>query len=72
MLKLELLKKLLSTKDEDLKKIDIDQLQTILGVFRYMVRLTEREINRRTVKSPFGASWKDIRMTQSVTKGKSK
>lgn len=54
MIEIKSLKKLLAIKDEDLKKLDIEQLRAMLGVFRYCVRGFEREINRRCDDNPFG------------------
>ncbi len=47
MIKVELLQKLLNIQDEEFQKFDIEQLRLMLGVFRYLVRSAEREINRR-------------------------
>lgn len=47
MIKLKLLQKLLNTNEKELKKLDVEKLRTLLGVFRYMVRFLEREINKR-------------------------
>ncbi len=54
MIKIELLHKLLNAEDVELKKIDTDRLRTLLGTFRYFVRLLEREINRRYSDHPLG------------------
>lgn len=54
MIELKSLQKLLAIKDEELKKLDIEQLRATLGVFRYCVRGFEREINRRCEDNPFG------------------
>jgi hypothetical protein len=54
MIELKSLQKLLAIKDEELKKLDIEQLRATLGVFRYCVRGLEREINRRCEDNPFG------------------
>ena len=48
MIKLELLRKLLNADEAELKKINMEQLRTLLGTFRYLVRLLEREINKRS------------------------
>ena len=47
MIQLKLLKNLLNTSDQELQKLALDQLRTLLGVFRYFVRILEREINMR-------------------------
>jgi hypothetical protein len=54
MIKIELLQKLLNAEEAELKKIDTDRLRTLLGTFRYFVRLLEREINRRYSEQPLG------------------
>ena len=54
MIELKTLKKLLNTRDEELQKLDIEQLRVLLGTFRYRVRSIEREINRRCSDKPFG------------------
>lgn len=46
----EELKKLLNVKDEDLKTYTVDQLRLMLGVFHYLSRLMQREINAREEK----------------------
>ncbi len=55
MIKVELLQRLLNVKDEELQKFDSEQLRVMLGVFRYLVRGLEREINRRCFAQPFGS-----------------
>lgn len=50
MISTELLQKFLKIKKEDLAKYDPEQLRLILGVFRYVVRSLEREVNERDVK----------------------
>ena len=47
MIKTQELKKLLNVKEKDLKVLSVDQLRLLLGVFRYMTRILEREINNR-------------------------
>lgn len=47
MIKVDTLKKLLNVKEKDLKHLDIDQLRTLVGVFRYLTRLLDREIIKR-------------------------
>ena len=54
MINIQLLQKLLNAKESELKKIDTERLRTILGVFRYFVRILEREINRRCFDQPLG------------------
>ena len=48
MIKVELVHKLINADDAEIKKIDTDQLRTVLGSFRYLVRRLERELNSRT------------------------
>lgn len=55
MIKVELLQRLLNVKDEELQKFDPEQLRIMLGVFRYLVRGLEREINRRCFDQPLGS-----------------
>ncbi len=47
MISTELLQKFLKIKKEDLAKYDPEQLRLMLGVFRYVVRSLEREVNER-------------------------
>ena len=47
VIKVSTLKKLLNIKEAEIKKFDVDQLRIMLGVFRYLTRLFEREINQR-------------------------
>ena len=54
MIKLKLLQKLLNTDEKELKKLDVEKLRTLLGVFRYMVRFLEREINKKCCEQPLG------------------
>jgi len=54
MIKIGLLQKLLNAEEVELKKIDTDRLRTLLGTFRYFVRLLEREINKRCSDQPLG------------------
>ncbi len=54
MIKVNNLKEILNIKDEEIKKLDIEQLRVLLGVFRYRVRGIEREINHRCSDKPFG------------------
>ncbi|MBP9855167.1 MAG: hypothetical protein KBD53_09915 [Candidatus Omnitrophica bacterium] len=56
MIRVELLHKLLNTKESDLKEIDTEQLRTMLGAFRYFVRLMERELNIRSANQPLGST----------------
>jgi hypothetical protein len=48
VIKTEFLKRLLNIDSKELAKIDVEQLRIMLGVFRYLVREVEREINRRS------------------------
>lgn len=50
MIDAELLMKLLNADKSQLKKFSLDQLRVLLGVFRYFVRLLEREVNSRCTK----------------------
>ena len=54
MIEIKTLKKILNFKDEELKKLSVEQLRAMLGTFRYLVRGLEREINRRNEDRPFG------------------
>lgn len=54
MIKIELLRKILNAEESQLKKIDTDRLRTMLGAFRYFVRLLEREINKRCLNQSLG------------------
>lgn len=54
MIKVELLNKLLNIKDEDLRNFSLEQLKLLLGVFRYVVRILEREVNHRCSKGLIG------------------
>ncbi|MCC6759149.1 MAG: hypothetical protein IT395_05960 [Candidatus Omnitrophica bacterium] len=54
MIELKALKDILNIKDEELQKLDIEQLRALLGTFRYRVRSIEREINRRSQDNLFG------------------
>ena len=54
MIKIALLKKILNADESELKKLDIERLRTLLGTFRYFVRLLEREINKRCSNQPLG------------------
>ncbi len=56
MIEVKSIKNILNTKDEDLKKLDIEQLRALLGTFRYSVRIIEREINRRCQDNLFGVT----------------
>ena len=47
MIQVDMLKNLLNVKEKDLKKLDIEQLRLLSGVFRYMTRIVDREINDR-------------------------
>ena len=46
-MELKTLRNLLSVNEKAIKKYDIEQLRSILGVARYFIRSIEREINRR-------------------------
>ncbi len=48
MIKAKLIQELLKTNESEIERIDTERLRTILGSFRYLVRLFEREINRRS------------------------
>lgn len=41
------LKELLAINEKDLKKYSVEQLRDMLGVFHYLSRLYQREINER-------------------------
>ncbi len=47
MIKIELLNRLLNIKDNDLKNLDTEKLRLLLGVFRYLTRVLERELIKR-------------------------
>jgi len=47
MINTEELNKFLNIKIKDLEKLDMEKLRLMLGVFRYMTRVLEREINAR-------------------------
>jgi hypothetical protein len=47
MFKLESLQKMMDVNEEDLKDYDTEQLRVMLGVFRYIVRVLERVINKQ-------------------------
>ncbi len=47
MIKVNVLHDLLNIKDDELKKLDLEQLRLMLGIFRYLTRVVEREINER-------------------------
>ena len=47
MINVSTLKSLLEFKDEDLKKLDIEQLRLIVGVLRYATRVVQRQVNER-------------------------
>ena len=47
MIKVQELRDLLNLSDKELKKLDVEQMRLLLGVFRYMTRVLEREINAR-------------------------
>jgi len=55
VIKVQLLQKLLNAEEFELKKIDTERLRTMLGAFRYFVRLLEREINKRCSDQPLGS-----------------
>ena len=46
-IKMEELKNLLELKEEDVEKLDTDQLRLVLGVLRYTTRVVQRELNDR-------------------------
>ena len=46
-IKVEALKNFLELKEEDVEKLDTDQLRLVLGVLRYTTRIVQRELNRR-------------------------
>ncbi len=54
MINVELLQEVLSSDEGDLTKFDLEQLRLSLGVFRYSVRVLEREINGRCSDEPLG------------------
>ena len=54
MIKLKSLQKILNTDEKELKKLDVEKLRILLGVFRYTVRFLEREINKRCGEQPLG------------------
>ena len=47
MIKVETLHDLLNTRDEDVKRLDTEQLRILVGIARYFTRVLEREINSR-------------------------
>ena len=49
------LKDLLNLNEQDIHKLSVDQLRLMLGVFHYLSRLMQREINKRCI-----AEGKDI------------
>ncbi len=53
MVNLNLLVKLLQSKEDDIKSYETEKLRTILGVFRYYIRILERELNSRESEAPF-------------------
>jgi hypothetical protein len=48
-IKMEELKNLLELKEEDVEKLDTDQLRLVLGVLRYTTRIVQRELNQREI-----------------------
>ncbi len=46
-IKVEVLKNFLELKEEDVEKLDTEQLRLVLGVLRYTTRVVQRELNRR-------------------------
>mgnify|MGYP003392629784 CR=1 FL=1 len=46
-IKVEELKNFLDLKEEDVEKLDTEQLRLVLGVLRYTTRIVQRELNRR-------------------------
>lgn len=59
MIKVQFLQKLLNAKESELKDIDTERLRTMLGSFRYFIRLLEREINKRCLNQPLGGIGKE-------------
>jgi hypothetical protein len=53
---MEELKNLLELKEEDVEKLDTDQLRLVLGVLRYTTRIAQRELNEREslIKNLYG------------------
>jgi hypothetical protein len=47
MIQLNALHNLLNIKEDEIKKLDMEQLRLMLGIFRYLTRVIEREINER-------------------------
>lgn len=70
MIKIQLLQKLLNVDASELKNIDTERLRTLLGIFRYFVRLLEREINNRCSIRFLGGQ--GIEETQNEKKSKNK
>lgn len=58
MIEIKSIKKILNISEDDLKRLDIEQLRALLGTFRYAVRGIEREINRRCQDNLFGVNTK--------------
>ena len=48
MIKISTLKKLLNINEAEIRKLEIDQLRLLLGIFRYLTRVFQREVNERT------------------------
>ena len=48
-IKMEELRNLLELKEEDVEKLDTDQLRLVLGVLRYTTRIVQRELNQREI-----------------------
>ena len=46
-IKVEELKNLLDLKEEEVAKLNTDQLRLVLGVLRYTTRIVQRELNDR-------------------------
>ena len=46
-IKVEALKDFLDLKEEDVKKLGVEQLRLVLGVLRYTTRIVQRELNDR-------------------------
>ena len=46
-IKVDVLKNFLDLKEQDVKKLDTDQLRLVLGVLRYTTRIVQRELNTR-------------------------
>ena len=60
MIEVSTLKEMLKTEAGDLKRFNIEQLRLTLGVFRYVVRNLEREINLRSKEMPLGNYFEEV------------